>query len=228
MEPTDSFAWYNLGLVLHTRLGRYPKAEDAYRRAILLNDTSPYPWSNLGRLLSQHQGKHLEAAEAFLNAFERDRTRTYDFNQAVAACHTLLDSDEHSPVNLVPLGQKALEPNPDSIPAQFLWGRILLLTGRWWEAAQLLERLAATDHDDIPVQFFHSIVKTGHVDETLGILERNGAHERWRPLYEALRAVKAGSPDYLRRVAPEVSLPARRILEKIAPDLVAASESSRK
>ena len=51
------------------------------------------------------------------------------------------------------------------------------------------------------------------------MLEQAGAHESWRPLYEALRAAAEGSPKYLRRVAPEVRVVAEEILREIAPHL---------
>ena len=96
---------------------------------------------------------------------------------------------------------------------------MLLLTGKWWEAAALLETIASGTDSYISEGFFHSVVKTGHTAEVLGILERNGADERWRPLYEAMRAVRAGSAEYFNRVAPEVAGPAREILGRVAPGL---------
>jgi hypothetical protein len=51
------------------------------------------------------------------------------------------------------------------------------------------------------------------------ILERTGANERWRPLCEALQAARAGTPDYLRTVAPEVRIAATKILRNLDPSL---------
>jgi hypothetical protein len=62
-------------------------------------------------------------------------------------------------------------------------------------------------------------VKTGHVDDAIAIPDRTGANERWRPLYEALKAARAGTPDYLRTVAPEVRMVATEILRELDPDL---------
>jgi hypothetical protein len=56
---------------------------------------------------------------------------------------------------------------------------------------------------------------------TLGFRES----ERWRPLYEALRAVQAGSAQYLRRVAPEVRSIAEAILVELAPELAEGSSA---
>jgi len=56
------------------------------------------------------------------------------------------------------------------------------------------------------------------------ILERTGASQRSRPLYEALRAVREQTPDYLRKVAPEVRAAALEILRGLAPNLLRAGE----
>lgn len=94
----------------------------------------------------------------------------------------------------------------------------LTMTNRWLEAATILEQLAAGATNAISNEFLHSVVHTGHVEEAITILERTGANERWRPVYEALRAVRAGSSDFLYNIAPEVSVPARAILKRIAPE----------
>jgi hypothetical protein len=44
----------------------------------------------------------------------------------------------------------------------------------------------------------------GRLPEVMAIFRETAADRRWRPLFEALRALEAGSADYLRRVAPEV------------------------
>jgi hypothetical protein len=62
-----------------------------------------------------------------------------------------------------------------------------------------------------------AIVATAHAKEALAVLEKAGAHENWRPLYEALRASAEGSAKYLRRIAPEVRVVAEKILREIAP-----------
>jgi hypothetical protein len=85
------------------------------------------------------------------------------------------------------------------------------------EAILLLEQLA--EGETFSTGICLAVVKTGHVGEALAILERTGADQRCRPLYEALQAVKAGTSDYLRRVAPEVRTVALELLREIAPDL---------
>jgi hypothetical protein len=96
---------------------------------------------------------------------------------------------------------------------------LLALSGQWDEARSLLETLAATEIEKPDMWTFNAIVLAGHVPEAISLLERTGADQRWRPLYEALRAVRAGTADYLGRVAPEIRTVARKILTKIAPEL---------
>ena len=102
---------------------------------------------------------------------------------------------------------------------QFLLAKILLLSERWLEASELLEQLAADESAFFSTDFFLAVVRTNHLEEALAILERTGASERWRPLYEALRAARAGTPDYLRTVAPEVRMAALTILRDLTPEL---------
>jgi hypothetical protein len=83
----------------------------------------------------------------------------------------------------------------------------------------MLEALASGESGSVSPVLLRAIVKTGHVGEAIEIFERTGADERWRPAHEALKAVQAGTPDYLRRVAPEVREVAIEILREINPEL---------
>ena len=64
----------------------------------------------------------------------------------------------------------------------------------------------------------------------LGVVRRVGAAGptsgwRWRPLYEALRAAREGTPDYLRTVAPEIRVAAMDILRNLDPNLFPDGEA---
>ncbi len=96
----------------------------------------------------------------------------------------------------------------------------LVLTDQWLEAEKHLDELAQrASWDGSFTSLFAAIVATDHAKEALAALEQAGAHESWRPLYEALRAAAEGSAKYLRRVAPEVRVVAEEILREIAPHL---------
>ena len=53
--------------------------------------------------------------------------------------------------------------------------------------------------------------------DCLELIERKDWKDAWRPIYEALRAVEAGSAEYLTRIAVEIREPALIILRRIAP-----------
>jgi uncharacterized protein HemY len=141
----------------------------------------------------------------------------------VQAGHRLADSPNELPAFLK-MVQRAHELVPDHPKTQFLLARVLTLAERWPEASQLLEQLASNESAFLSEEFFRSTIQTGHLDDAIAVLERTGANERWRPLYEALQAARAGTPDYLRTVAPEVRTAATKILRRLAPDLFDTEE----
>ena len=67
--------------------------------------------------------------------------------------------------------------------------------------------------------FFAAAVESGRVRDCLEVIEKKEWIDAWRPIYEALKAVEAGSGDYLKRVAVEIREPAQIILRQIAPEL---------
>lgn len=217
LEP-DVASWNNLGNVLQDHLNRYEDAEQAYQRANELDPESAQPWSNLGRLLARSGNRDREAAEALLRAFELDKTRDWDLDQFIGVCARLAESPSDFEAALG-MARKARELAPESIEVQFLLPRILASCGRWQEAIPLLEQLAANQSMFYSADFFRTALRTGHLNNAIAILERTGADERWRPLYQALRAARAGTPDYLRTVAPEVRVAAAEILRDLTPEL---------
>src|SRR5262249_47491717 len=67
--------------------------------------------------------------------------------------------------------------------------------------------------------FFAAAVRSGRVRDCIELLDKKEWKDAWRPIYEALKAVEAGSAEYLKRVAVEIRDPALVILRRIAPDL---------
>jgi len=51
------------------------------------------------------------------------------------------------------------------------------------------------------------------------VIDKKDWKDAWRPIYEALRAVEAGSAEYLKRIAVEIRVPALVILRRIAPQV---------
>ena len=75
--------------------------------------------------------------------------------------------------------------------------------------------------------FFAAAVRSGRVRDCLDVIEKKEWIDAWRPIYEALKAVEAGSAEYLKRVAVEIRAPAQMILRRIEPELpsIAAQNS---
>jgi Flp pilus assembly protein TadD len=214
LYPQFDDAWNGLGILLAEHLNRFAEAEQAYRRAIELDPKSAFPWSNLGLLLERFPDRRREAAEASLRAYELTPERKGDLDHFRRLCGLLAESADEMPAALA-LAQKAAGLAPNDSETQFLTARLLALAGRWVEAAQMLEKLASDEETFYSADFFRAAIRTGRLEETIRALEKTGAHERWRPLYEALRALRAGSRDYLNTVAPEVRMAALEILEEL-------------
>ena len=51
LNPGYTWAWTNLGRLLHEKLERYEEAEAAYRKAIELDPSYDWAWAQLGRLM---------------------------------------------------------------------------------------------------------------------------------------------------------------------------------
>lgn len=72
-KTNSSFiTWGNWGNDLQQKLGAYPEAEFAYRKAIELAPQDAAPWNNLGNLLQEHLGRYEEAESAYRKAIEID------------------------------------------------------------------------------------------------------------------------------------------------------------
>jgi len=218
LDPQAFFAWNGLGILFQHYLDRQEEAAQAYRHAVEINPQLPLVWSSIGELLELLPGRQQEAAEASLRAFEIDSTRATDLDRFLRICDRLAESADELP-GVLKMAQQAQKLTQDNPASQFLVARLLTLTEKWPDASTLLVHLASNESAFFSEGFFQTAVKAGHLDEVIAILARTGASDRWRPLYEALQAVRAGTPDYLRKVAPEVRTVATRILRNISPDL---------
>jgi tetratricopeptide (TPR) repeat protein len=204
---------------LQEHLNRYAEAEEAYRTAIQLDSQFTLPWNNLGKLLNFKLNRKREAALAYLEALKIDPVE--DLWLLLTVCDDLSRSSEEHP-EVLRILQQAAELVPDKSDAKILLARLLVLTDQWHAAKPVLEELARKESDEpgeYSTSLFRAIVERSHTKDTLKVLEQTGADLRWRPIYEALKAVDAGTWDYLRRVAPEVRTVAARIFDEIAPSL---------
>jgi DNA-binding transcriptional ArsR family regulator len=138
--------------------------------------------------------------------------------EAKQACQRLARLDPQMCFALVvKLAEMAFDRAPNDPELQSNLAMALIAADKWDKSKPILETLASGESASVSPALLQIILLTGHVGDAIEIFERTGAHERWRPAYEALKAVQAGTPDYLRRVAPEVREVAMEILREIDP-----------
>jgi tetratricopeptide (TPR) repeat protein len=214
VDPGYAYAWNVLANLLELKK-RNEEAEQAYRQAIKIDPHYKYAWFDLARLLEQVGRMETETLEAFFKATELDPGSTWYKNRALKFAQASAKG-----ANLTAALEAVLhlqQRQPEDKEVRFTLAGLLALSGDWTQAKTILEELSTSpSEDDQPdVWAFGAAVKAGHTDEVIRILEKSGSNERWRPLYEALRSIQAGSREYLRRVAPEVRSVAERIFLEI-------------
>jgi len=217
IDPHFASPLNNLGNLLKGRLRGFEESEQAYRRAIDVDPQYAYPWHNLGLLLETDSNRQPEALDAFLRALEIDPTHVPTKQELLRVARSM-DTGSHLPAALRAV-DRLRELLPDAVDVQFVLGGLLALSGQWDEPRALIERLALSEIGTPNNWTFRALVQSGHLADAIALLERTGADQRWRPLYEALRAIQAGSADYLRRVAPEVRTIAQEIFDEIGSGL---------
>ena len=191
-----------------------PEAEQTLRRATELDGNDGRAWWYLGRLLQRDQSRGAEARDAFLKALRVDPFDDHHLSGILSSFDNLSQSRDGLPIVLTVI-ESIHQLRPDHRDTTFVLAQLLSQSDRWCEAAPILEKLAKDEGDLSSSGPFRAAVETGHTSDAIALLERTGADQRWRPLYEALRAVAAGSPDYLNRVAPEIRTVALKIWEEL-------------
>jgi Flp pilus assembly protein TadD len=218
LDPHYAASWNGLGVLLWDA-GRQEEAEQAYRQAIELDPRSPYPWGNLASLMEQYSDRQEEALADFFKAAELDPTNDGRRSEALRIARSLGTGSKQSSAVALESVSHLHGLFPEDWSVKFVLAGLLALSDDWARARELLTELAASETDQPDIWTFGAMVKAGYLSEAIELLEQTGANERWRPLYEALRAVQAGSKQYLRRVALEVRIVAEAILEELAPNL---------
>ncbi len=121
--------------------------------------------------------------------------------------------------------RKAANLNPENFNVLHTLAMILLAKDNWPEAEELIKKICQKSSSELIeeiwediIDFFKQSVAAGYIKEAASLVESMGKQEEWRPLLEALKAIREGTPAYLRSVAPEIREPALELLNQIAPD----------
>lgn len=218
-DPSDYFVIVTLGILFENRFKRSKEAEETYRKALQIKPDYAFGLYHLGSLIGRETTRHGEALEYLLQAAEIDPEEVVIVDEVMRIARTL-DSER-----LLQSALERLSRLHDQLPGNsrisFALAELLTRAGQWSAARALLEQILPLMNDSELPEFgmIEAAVQDKHLKELLMLFEKTGADERWRPLYQALKAVEAGSSDYLLRVAPEIRTVARSILREIAPEL---------
>jgi Flp pilus assembly protein TadD len=219
LDPMDADPWNGLGALFHGHLGRFGDAEVAYKKAIELDQKYRWAHHNLGLLLEFKLNRLAEAGERYLSALCLDPSNDRSLERLRSVCSNLATTTDQGAA-AEQLARQGLSLRGDDPGLQATLAQILVARGAWEEARALVESWARHGSaDEVGIALVRAIVAAGRHKEALALLKKADADERLRPLYLAVQAVEAGSPDYLRRAAPEMRALALSILKRIAPQL---------
>jgi len=196
---------------------RFKKAEEALRRAIGEDRTNTWSWTLLGVLL-RLEDRVGESEDALREAVRTDEQNAHA-EHALASLLFKIDGD----LAEAELLASEAASSKDSIPSMSqTLAQILARQGKWPLAEEAAKRFLKAWSDQVPkvfwsdvVAFFREAVAAERAKEAIALLDSVNLGERWRPLKEALEVIARQSPEYLRRVAPEVREPAEALVEEL-------------
>ncbi len=218
LKPTNDEAWVVLGIVLAERFHQHEEAAEAFRSAIKLSPTDSYLWNNLGFVLSNLLHDYDAGEAAYRKAIELNKENPFALNNlGDLLTHYRGRKDEAEAVY-----HQASQLGTDNLGALATIARSHIATGNWKYAERHIHQLITAGGNyglenvwlDIVVMFKEAIA-AGNAEDALKIVDSTVAHERWRPLREAIAAVIIGTDEYLNGVAPEVREPALKITSQL-------------
>ena len=216
LEPNNTGGYQNLGVLLFCELRKPEEAQTILKHALQLAPDRPVLAAILAAVQPAAAGS--EGALTFFDAAARPEfwAELLELNQ------------NYAPFGKILLKICELVEQPDSShPVTRLYRMVALARlGDFPRASVAFEDALVGDPIELLARgraalevFFSAAVKAGRVRECLDVLAKKEWIDAWRPIYEALKAVEAGSAVYLKRVAVEIREPALKILRRIAPNL---------
>ncbi len=220
LSPENPEAWCELGDLLKDNLCQYDAARCAYEEAIKTAPDLSAPWNNLGNLYSDYLGEFHEAEECYNHSLLLNSTSSLPKHNLVFLQRDFL---AHMQAAILTFEQIA-EPSDGGERATWQLQRALFAAYQsdWGQAVTLFAAGLDQLNDSFPPGFEDDWLRASAVFIHLGFgtrllefLEQRGENVRLRPWFEAVRAAEANRPELLRNVAPEVRLPAEKLLAQI-------------
>jgi Flp pilus assembly protein TadD len=217
LGPTNSRVIQNLGVLLYCELNRPEEAAGYLRQAHEIAPRDPISAALFAVSLQGSEAAHEELPIPI------DSGRGSGFwDELLGLCQN------YPPFGKLLLGICDLVQEQDSSNrfARLYRAVALAQLGDFPRASVALEDALTGDPIDLLSigqraleTFLAAAVKNGRVRDCLELIDKKEWKDAWRPIYEALKAVEAGSAEYLKRVAVEIRHPAQQILRHIAPQL---------
>lgn len=207
----------NLGVLMHCELQQEKEGLEYTRRASQLAPTDPVSAAILAAC-----SRESETLDRLLPVFTDETGKLSFWDELLGLC------ENYAPFGKILLGVCDLlrqQQNANGL-ADLHRAVALAQLGDFPRASVALEDALVGDPIDLLSTgrkaletFFAAAVRNGRVQDCIELLDKKEWKDAWRPIYEALKAVEAGSVDYLKRVAVEIRDPALTILRRIAPEL---------
>ena len=232
LDPEEAGYRVLLGMSLVVDEARSIEAEECLTLSIRMleekiagaNTSQNVPgWTNLlsngwlakSIVIDRDPSRWQESVAARLNAFEFGNRNDAALPQAILKIAEAMEPPEFLHEARA-LAARAHKLDPESSDARYIYAACLALSDNWGDARRTVEPALESDKQDQSLTFFRAAIKAGHLNAAIELMEATAASERMRPLYSAMLALREGTPDYLRRFAPEVAGVAAEIMKQLS------------
>lgn len=217
-SETSVVSWVGLGTIYAFYKNMFNEAIVALERALALDGKESKVWGLYGWLLMLHYPKETEKAQI---AFEKALAIKSDDCIMVSNLVHLLRDKVGDLGNAKKILEERLLPlaNFDVVKklhhATFAlyddnWG---IASAHWKQVLSMTPETISNVEADVWYRSISIAQKLGYGEKLVALWKQEGADERFRPLYEALKALEYGSEGYLLNVAEEIREPAGEIYE---------------
>lgn len=208
-------------------------AEAEFKRAISLVPCNAMILSRYGAFLAEFKNRSDEAKEAYLNALDLSPDFEFDFTGMVFLIRDVLG--ESTTARQLLARYQSTKKKPDHELIQVETAIFHAYDQNWGLASQIFSSAL----DQIPGDFSISphdgwmrisavIIHRNYGEKFLSLLEHRGDHVRFRPWYEALKALHLGDRGHLLNIAPEIRTTAEALYDAIKERLDKLPESTRR
>jgi tetratricopeptide (TPR) repeat protein len=235
IQPEDAPTWLQIGRLLSGPLRHYEEAEAAFKRVVMLEPGNAFAWFALGTFLADYQGKGAEAAQALRTAISLNPMDVEPRLELVYMLRDHLGQHQEAKGLLSQVGR----PESTILKISVVIHEALFAarTENWGNAMEHLAQaldIMVKPNAELPFMFMDwtrataVLLHLGFGDKLLLFLRQRGEDQRFRPWYEATRAILRGDRLYLRNIPAEMQNLAETLYDEIDVRLKHLPESTRR